>query len=279
MKLRYYLPRADLRRHLSFYYILESSGGVVTPLRAELANVRMLIEGRAEALWPCGRVEYGQGCIIAGPTTRSYAIRAPVPLKVFGAGVLPRGWHEMFGVGAVDVADRYEDLEAMSGPLTARTLERMRNAAGDGAMVAAADDMFGAILARRQGVIRSYPEAIEHWLVYSQTLDLNELLAAADVSRRTLDRLAKQFFGDSPKGLQRKYRALHAATQISFGGAADWLDPGGAGFYDQSHFIKEFKTFLGVTPTEYARNQASLSAQSIRYKSRAAHRRDRVVLP
>lgn len=96
------------------------------------------------------------------------------------------------------------------------------------------------------------------------TLDVtNRILAAgggdridglcrdAGVSQRQLDRVFRQHLGVSPKLLSRVARFQKALTRLK-------SDPGctlasvavECGYYDQSHFVRDFKRFSGVPPRE-----------------------------
>ena len=47
-------------------------------------------------------------------------------------------------------------------------------------------------------------------------------------------------------------------------------DIGASLFYDQPHFTKEFRTFVGVTPAKFVKGGAGLMAESMRLRSAAA---------
>jgi len=81
------------------------------------------------------------------------------------------------------------------------------------------------------------------------------------VNSRKLDRTFNTRVGLSPKTLCRIVRFQQIFRLIERSeNAADWaqiaLD---CGYYDQSHFIKEFRTFAGKRPTAYFAEQNSLS--------------------
>jgi AraC-like DNA-binding protein len=199
--------------------------------------------------------------VLLGPTMGAYSLEAEAGTRAFGVGILPRGWKALLGVDAEELADQVVDLSALTGAGACSAGEEIRNAPDLATMANAADRYFAALLARRKPPAQTnYPQALEKWLLDPDDLDLDRLIDMMDVSRRQTDRIAKQYFGASPKMLQRKYRALRAADRMLFDGAADWMDAAGPAFYDQSHFIKEFKTFIGATPRQYALNHAELVA-------------------
>jgi AraC-like DNA-binding protein len=92
-------------------------------------------------------------------------------------------------------------------------------------------------------------------ILEDRTLTQAEAVAReAGLSLRSLQRLFQEYVGVSPKWVIQRYR-LHDAMERLEGGPPVDL-PALAlslGFYDQAHFIRVFKAFLGRTPTGYAR--------------------------
>jgi AraC-like DNA-binding protein len=74
-----------------------------------------------------------------------------------------------------------------------------------------------------------------------------------DVGTRTLQRLFARYVGVSPKWMIQRYRLHEALAQMDQGHPVDWaslaLD---LGYFDQAHFIKDFKALVGRTPAGYA---------------------------
>lgn len=260
MNLRYHLPRSDLRDFIRSYYLFSTDGPAVQPLPAELGNIRLVLAGGGRLSPPGGAEMAVPHSFLMGPTTGAYRIEMEAGTRVFGVGVLPRGWAALLGVSAEEAADQVVDLAAFMGPASTGAMQAIEAARSLPAMAAIADDYFAGLLKRRtHGAFADYPTALEKWLLRPDDPGLDDLLSVMDLSRRQTDRLAKRFFGASPKLLQRKQRILRAADRFR-NGATDWRDAAGEAFYDQSHFIKEFKAFIGVTPLEFARNQAPIAA-------------------
>ncbi|WP_078381720.1 helix-turn-helix domain-containing protein [Sutcliffiella halmapala] len=83
---------------------------------------------------------------------------------------------------------------------------------------------------------------------------ISELASKFGYSERQLNRIFKDQTGISPKIIAQIYR-FEKSSMFLFKHAInedsnDLLD---LGYYDQSHFIKEFKRFSGMTPEEYKR--------------------------
>jgi AraC-like DNA-binding protein len=84
---------------------------------------------------------------------------------------------------------------------------------------------------------------------------VDDVVCRFGLGKRTLQRLCSQYVGASPKWVIKRYRLQEAADQLAEGTEVDWsrmaLD---LGYFDQAHFIKDFKRIVGRTPGEYARS-------------------------
>jgi len=87
-----------------------------------------------------------------------------------------------------------------------------------------------------------------------------EAARQADMHIRSLQRLFDRYVGVSPKWVILRYRLHEAAERIVQEAPPDWSTLSlELGYYDQSHFIHDFKAFVGSSPEEYLRmNQISL---------------------
>lgn len=107
-------------------------------------------------------------------------------------------------------------------------INRMRNTEPDKLVLAAL-----ALIHKNRGNIR-----------------IKELAEQLHISQSPLEKRFRQAVGASPKKFASIVRLKNVIQQY---GAASSLTNLGyeAGFYDQAHFIKEFKTFTGETPEKF----------------------------
>ena len=77
--------------------------------------------------------------------------------------------------------------------------------------------------------------------------------SAPACSPRSLQRLFREYVGVTPKWVLQRVRLHEAAERMADGdsdcAAALALD---LGYFDQAHFIKDFKAIVGRSPSEYA---------------------------
>lgn len=89
----------------------------------------------------------------------------------------------------------------------------------------------------------------------------DQLAERAALSLRALQRLFREYVGASPKWVIQRYRLHEAVAQLQAGRELAWAELALAlGYYDQAHFIRDFRRLVGVAPADYARRQGMRQA-------------------
>ena len=175
--------------------------------------------------------------------------------RVYGVKFHPGGFRPFWHAPVRTLTDQVLPLREAFGPEGAE-LEAAVLGCGD--EVVAAVSLLEAFLLRR--LPAPDPRAQLTRRLVARILEDRRLTQAEAVAReaglslRSLQRLFSEYVGVSPKWVIQRYR-LHDAMELLGGGRAVDL-PALAlalGFYDQAHFTRVFKAFLGRTPTGYAR--------------------------
>lgn len=85
---------------------------------------------------------------------------------------------------------------------------------------------------------------------------VEELVKRTGLPKRTLQRLFNQYVGVGPKWVINRYRLHEAVAQLQAGTPIVWADLAlTLGYFDQAHFIRDFRKLVGRSPAEYAQNQ------------------------
>lgn len=84
-----------------------------------------------------------------------------------------------------------------------------------------------------------------------------DVMALAPWSARTTQRIFRRYVGVPVKWVLCRYRLQHAAFALESDPTADHAELATSlGWYDQAHFINDFRAMLGCTPGEYAARHA-----------------------
>ncbi len=87
---------------------------------------------------------------------------------------------------------------------------------------------------------------------------VEQLCEHSGMSVRQLQRLFRKYVGVTPKWVIKQFRLQEAAQHLEQDESAHWAELAvQLGYFDQAHFIKDFKSVLGQSPTAY-RNRSNL---------------------
>jgi AraC-like DNA-binding protein len=262
INLEYLAPPEDMSEFISAFYLFESDEGTIEDLeRADMAQYRMIISGKAQQRFYDGTVlDWPQVCVFGPGTRASTVIASGNPMRMFGCGITPSGWAAVMKQPAHLCSNRVmKAKEVLAG--------QYEGLADQISVAPSLRDMASLVIERSRVLlgqrIHSQPvaliNAVNTWLESSLAAEISDLEAATGLSRRQLERQTKEYFGAPPKLLARKFRALRAANAIAHG-TEDWQSYVDGAFYDQSHFIREIKYFTGLTPSAVRDAKSPLSA-------------------
>lgn len=91
-------------------------------------------------------------------------------------------------------------------------------------------------------------------------ISIADLAKESNLSERTLQRNMKSLIGLTPKSYSNVMRFKKALEFIHANPTIDWQDTLYAcGYYDQAHFIKDFKKYTNKTPRAFVKGDGELS--------------------
>ncbi len=243
-----FAPPVELQNHISTFFDFRSSLPVFDDVeRADLGQIRFMLSGHGSGRFIDGHVQQTTRAFLLGPTTGPLAVSLYGPVLTFGISILPNGWSAITGTDASLLVNRIIDASDVFGPGIFDVADALEAAPDLEARAVIAARFLQRIIAGRPPATNKFTQIINAWLETAFSPDIDHLVAMTGLSRRQVERNCKRAFGVTPKLLTRKYRAIRAAMRLARGDAT-MDDCVAAGFYDQSHLIREIKQFTGATP-------------------------------
>ena len=247
--IRFYLPAPALRPLITSYYLIDSPGPLSEWLHPEWGNIRFSLRGEWQVASMGGHAEAPRRSSLFGPTDRTRRFGTDGGAMI-GIGLTPLGWLRIVRRDAGGLANRFaalDDTLGMPGDALAVDLARC---ADDAARCAMLDTLFAGS-GERAHADEAATMGVQRILIAGMADTVEEFVAATGLSHRTLNRLCLRVFGFGPKRLLRRQRFLRTLARIR-----DRLDQPLAAlldddYYDQAHFIREFRAFMGMAPTAY----------------------------
>jgi methylphosphotriester-DNA--protein-cysteine methyltransferase len=258
MNVRYHTlpPPPALKDVVRFYWVFEIDG-----IGAEPYVYRSMADGCAELVFHCRgafsevtREDGGiyEPAVLHAQSAMHRRFQVQEDFQIFGAYLYPFALPRLFGMSAAALSNEMPDLIALWGKEGRVLVERMLCAQDHGCRAAMLSQFLLERLARRQIEKSRVHGAIQALIHRDGRMMLDELAGQMGTGMRQMERQFREHAGFTAKKLSRilrfqstlkhfPARPMQSLTDIA-------LDHG---YYDQAHFIHDFKAFSGYAPSEY----------------------------
>ncbi len=234
------------RRPMTFERVLPTGGPQLIVNLAE--DETRVYENTARGL----SCDASPGSILTGITTRAQIIDTAGQEYVAGIAFRPGGTVPFFAVPAFELSDREAPVAALWGARAEVCLrEQLLEAVNTNEILNALESSLLAAW-RDRAVHPAVTFAIEVFESQPQVSRIDSVADAAGLSAKRFIERFKAEVGVTPKRFCRLLRFQRAVKQAHRGAPADWTRLAlECGYFDQAHFIHEFRRFSGLTPREY----------------------------
>ncbi len=193
-----------------------------------------------------------------GVVTGRFTRRLEGKGRAFGIKFRPGAFRQFIDRPVSDLTDRKSPVAEIFGQSGERLVNDLNSLNGDSEMVEAAETFINSINPRHDRNIDLVNRVIGRIISERQVTSVQQVVNSEGIGKRSLQRLFDDYAGVGPKWVIKRYRLQEAADSLAGGKEIDLpklaLD---LGYFDQAHFIKDFKTIIGVTPGEYSRTSAA----------------------
>jgi AraC-like DNA-binding protein len=171
--------------------------------------------------------------------------------RVVGVKFRPGGFQPFYGGSIHQLTNRVLPLAAVFGPAGDELAAAVRAEPDD--PFAVWEDFLRARLPEPDPQLDVLADVVQTMLEDPAVVRVDELAARHAMSPRSLQRLFRRYVGVSPKWVLQRYRLHEAAERIAEGRDGDWAATAlELGYFDQAHFIRDFKALIGASPAQYA---------------------------
>jgi len=246
MQQRHYRrPRGPLGQFVELLWLYE---GYVLPHAQErmlaMATTELVIDLRGDA--PASRA-----ATVVGPHSEHWVLDTSEEQAVIGIHFRIGGGFPFFDAAAGEMHNLRAPLDALWGAAAARLIEQVLAASSPDAKF----DVLERALLGRARTLERHPAvafAVRELSAAPPACGVGAITHTVGISqRRFLDRFRSEV-GMAPKLFQRVQRFQAAVGTVHTLAEVNWADIAAAcGYFDQAHFIHDFRTFSGFTPAVY----------------------------
>jgi AraC-like DNA-binding protein len=191
-------------------------------------------------------------CYLSGIDTKDTMAVVGGCFSHFGVSFYPHALNAFYRIGAHELINEMPDIRLLCNSQVQYKMERAKSHT-DRVQI-----LSGYLFDKIQQAGNSEP-LVNHIIqsgAITEDIGIHQLLKEYDVSERQLERKFKTAVGISPKKYQRIIR-FEMALQLLTSGGYDSLASVAhmLNYTDQSHFIKDFKAFSGMTPLEFSKRE------------------------
>jgi AraC-like DNA-binding protein len=242
---REYAPGPTLAQTVECYW----SSTAVAPAGGSILH-RVLPDGCMDLLFDFAAAG-GEHATIVGTMTRPLLVTGEGAADLFGIRFRPGGITRFLPLDATELTDARADLSAVARRLAGELWDRLGEA--EPARRPAVAEAALLVRLPASGLIDPY---VRHCVARLEAargaLPIARLDASTGLSGRQIERKFARHVGLTPKTFARvvRFRSLLSAAWTA--GARDWAGlAADAGYADQPHLVREFRSFAGLSPTAY----------------------------
>lgn len=187
----------------------------------------------------------------------------PLNVRFYGVHFKPGGAYPFLKLPLSELHNQIVSLDAIWRHFAAEIRERLYAAPTIQAGFALLEQLLLARLCEAPHGLDAVQYAIAEIARHHGALSILALSDHIGISQNHLGTQFKRMVGIPPKELARFYRFAHVLRSIDPTRPVDWaLIAQESGFYDQSHFNKDFVTFTGHNPTDYLQLRCRLQVEN-----------------
>ena len=201
------------------------------------------------------RCERSAGLVYSGQFTRSFVIDTHEQVAVMGVMLHPAGAGGFLREPMDRLGNRHVALDDLVGSASAGLRERLLEAPDARARLA----LLAAWLSHRFVPPTLHPAVRQALATFARSASIDRiapLIADSGLSARRFGALFSAQVGVGAKQYARLKRFRHVVDHVQQGKRVEWAQVAAdCGFHDQSHLVREFHAFSGMTPGAYARQR------------------------
>ncbi|MDY7395068.1 helix-turn-helix domain-containing protein [Aureibaculum sp. 2210JD6-5] len=271
MNYQTFRPHSDLESLVSCYWTLE------VPVQNETQKQRIIPDGCIEMAFILGddikrytsedNFILQPRAMVLGQTIEPFYIEPTGYVNTFAIRFYPYGFANFVTVPIEDLANKETPIELLFGTKTAKELEQNIIQATTTEQRIEIIEKF--LLDKLNDLViidKIVKKTIESLLSTNGSASINSILKSDLSKRRQLERNFKKQIGVSPKQLGKVIR-LQTALKMLLNHKSENLTKIAyeSEYFDQAHFIKDFKEFTGINPKEFMDNE-NMALSTLFYK-------------
>ncbi|GBF39528.1 helix-turn-helix domain-containing protein [Leptospira johnsonii] len=190
---------------------------------------------------------------IFGVVSGRFAQRLEGEGRVFGIKFRPGAFYPFYKRSLSEITDKTIRIEEVFGTPTEPLEREVFELDSESDLVQFAENFLYERLPEEDETITWINDLIEKVSNDRSILKVEDMVRLSGMNKRSLQRIFNQYVGVGPKWVINRYRMFEILDRITKD--TDWVELAlELGYFDQAHFIKDFKRMVGKSPEEYSKS-------------------------
>jgi len=196
---------------------------------------------------------------VSGVQTKAMLLDTSATLNVFGVSFKPGGGFPFLPMPAGELHNLQVPLDAVWTATQARALsDRLAYECAPARKFRVIERALLAVVHDRFTPHPAVRYAVSALGDVSRPCSISSIVERVGMSQRRFIELFSNEVGVTPKAYARVRRFQNVLRSVEDATEVDWADVAvSCGYFDQAHFVHDFREFAGVTPSMYLRFRAS----------------------
>jgi AraC-like DNA-binding protein len=194
------------------------------------------------------------GAEVCGVHTARFSTKLEGEGSVFGVKFRPGAFRHLLGKSVSTLRERTVPIDAVFGA-DGVTLDRaVRGADSDTGKVALVETFLQAREGPADPRVDRVGLMVDEIAADRELVKVEQLVSRWNLGKRPLQLLFNEYVGVGPKWVIGRYRLHEALERLHEGLVTDYTQLAmDLGYFDQAHFIRDFRQLVGCAPAVYAR--------------------------
>ena len=248
---RFSLSRNSPSEELSFvvehYWIVQWDLRGREPYKSEtlpFPTVHIVIERKRADVW--------------GVSTGRFTRRLEGEGRAFGIKFKPGAFRSLIGGPVSNLTDRTIPVAKLFGENGGRFVNDVNSLDEVSEIEAVAERFINSLNPQRDSKADTVDRIVTCIMSDRSITSVEQIVKSEASNKRSLQRLFDEYVGVGPRWVISRYRLQEAADRLARQGSVELSQLAlELGYFDQAHFIRDFKTIMGMTPGEYSRTSAN----------------------
>ena len=256
MKIANLKPNPHLRKFISRYWSWEDEAKFPKLLPGTGSELMFHYEAPLQAADRTGQAVFLPACHVITTRQEYYTLQSQKKAAFFAVRFRAGALRHFCRESNVDLADCFVDVESLWGGKGREISRQVLEAAGLEARIALIERFLTEMLNRYQRPEPWLDAAVEKLLYGYHRVRCSEVSRELFISDRQFQRKFKDATGVSPKTFQCLARFESVVKRLLLNRQTEYLPVAlDNGYYDQPHFLKDFKRHVGEYPAAFLQDK------------------------